>query len=351
MYYQEPEPQSHDSPRTGQGYKILSPFLINSKRCSPKVLTLLPRDSSKMEETTYESDRVKKMLVDYREAEMDRKRATNSTRNYQPNLQMSSNDIFRRKAPMKMRRLDYSADCMIDQRLYTSTYHKFPKKKNNYHILEKLENSTINALQNRYNSLSISTDQKERGYIIKSGPITPSGEEFGVSTRYNSEKIKKGKWARVQESNHAKTRTGDLRKMDFGDTTNTSFLQTAESQKAASALGHKQFPTAAMYNKTTIKKIQNFYNNDNHQKFLYKFKKPTPIDPKKTSEVFNHKFKDQISPRQTFFNKMAQSEPIKFRPKELRSRATVMLTGWEQAIASFPSHEIHTEYFVTIFFH
>jgi hypothetical protein len=106
-----------------------------------------------------------------------------------------------------------------------------------------------------------------------------------------------------------------------------------------------------MYNKTTIKKIQNFYNNDNHQKFLYKFKKPTPIDPKKTSEVFNHKFKDQISPRQTFFNKMAQSEPIKFRPKELRSRATVMLTGWEQAIASFPSHEIHTEYFVTIFFH
>jgi hypothetical protein len=98
-----------------------------------------------MEETTYESDRVKKMLVNYRAAEIDRKGANNSGRNYQTNLQLSSNDIFRRKAPMKMRRLDYSADCMIDQRLYKSTYHKFPKKKNHNPILEKLENSTIKA--------------------------------------------------------------------------------------------------------------------------------------------------------------------------------------------------------------
>jgi hypothetical protein len=137
--------------------------------------------------------------------------------------------------------------------------------------------------------------------------------------------------------------------MDFGDTTNSRFLRTVEIQKETLALNHKQFPTTAMYNKTTIKKIQNFYNNDNHQKFLYKFKKPQPIDPTRTSELFNHKFKDQISPRQTFFNKMAQVEPIKFRPKELRSRATVMLTGWEQAIASFPSHEIHTDYYVKNF--
>jgi hypothetical protein len=137
--------------------------------------------------------------------------------------------------------------------------------------------------------------------------------------------------------------------MDFGDPANSRFLRTVESQKETLPLGHKQFPTTAMYNKTTIKKIHNFYKNDNHQKFLYKFKKPLPIDPTKTSELFNHKFKDQISPRQTFFNKMAQVEPIKFRPKELRSRATVMLTGWEQAIASFPSHEIHTEYYVKNF--
>jgi hypothetical protein len=183
MYYQETEPQSHGSARTEQGYKILSPFLINSKRCSPKVLTLIPRDSSKMEETTSESDRVKKMLQNYRTAENERKGANNSSRGYQSNLQLSSNDIFRLKAPMKMRRLDYSADCMIDQRLYTSTYNKFPKKKNNYHILEKLEKSTIKALHNRYNSLSISTDRKERGYIIKNGPITPSGEEFGAAYR------------------------------------------------------------------------------------------------------------------------------------------------------------------------
>ena len=66
---------------------------------------------------------------------------------------------MRNKTPSLKRNLDFSADCMIDKKLYTNCLNKFPTKKNQYSVLENLEKPQYDALKRRFNSNSASTDK------------------------------------------------------------------------------------------------------------------------------------------------------------------------------------------------
>lgn len=339
-----------------KAYKIISPFLINSKITSPKAPFFSSIYSKGKFDSSINTERINE--TDKTPNKNTVAKDLTKTMNFFNNRSSSTHLFSETVEPTTQKTL---LDCVIDKRLYLNVNkvpkYSFRRKKNS---IESLDHKEKSRLSNNSNNKEKSIDKHDRYNLDKK-----KEKKFSLTTnrafnnlsnksfRINSNEISR------KEEKEDFFRQNEPLKIEFNNTKNTYNY------------GNYLFSEKSKYDKLTSHINLGSSKKDNHKSNIvlnkiYKKLGQVTTDttkinffPEKTmplrgsvkslskkevlEKMFQVNFKEKMSSQKKIINKLTNKETIKFRPKELSKCPSLQQSSYEKTLSSFPPKLLHCQ--------